>query len=181
MLRLGVDKWYNMRTMNKKRSLMRPKRASGRFNFTRDDCQLEARHYLAKMGMTCRPVPCFGGGKKSYRLELQGGKDNIVGLSALSEQIRTAGLNLHVSAVENVLNSIMDILPEYIAATGRSVRIGNLVTLKPFATGTIDEETDAPDPEKSHVEIRAVVSPALRYSLAKVRLINSKHKAKPAD
>lgn len=166
--------------MNTNKSLMAPKRGSSHFTVTRADLQLDPRDgRLPDIRVT--PIPCGAGGKKAYRLSLEESTDNICGLDALAEELRIAGLNLHVSAVENILNTLLDVIPSYIARTGRAVRIGNLMTLKPYATGTLDNANDEPDPAKSHVEIRATVSPALRYSLAKARLVNVKQRRNVID
>ena len=159
---------------------MAPKRGSSHFTLTRADLQLDPQNGRLP-DIRVKPIPCGAGGKQAYRLSLEESTDNICGLDALAEELRIAGLNLHVSAVENILNTILDVIPSYIARTGRAVRIGNLMTLKPYATGTIDNANDEPDPAKSHVEIRATVSPALRYSLAKARLVNVKQRRSVID
>ena len=163
-----------MPAMSTHRSLMTPKRGSSRFTVTRADLQLDPRNGRLS-DIRVKPIPCGAGGKKAYRLSLEESSDNICGLDALAEELGTAGLNLHVSAVENILNTLLDVIPRYIARTGKAVRIGNLMTLKPYVTGTLDNANDEPDPVKSHVEIRAMVSPALRHSLAKARLVNVKN------
>ncbi len=168
--------------MSKNNPYMRPKRASKRYSLTREDRQLDPREgQLPADGIKVRPVPCKVGGKWKYRLELEGSSDNICELDSLAEELRMAGLNLHVSAVENVLNTLIDVIPQYIARTGRSVRIGNLVTLKPFATGLIDNANDRPDPAKNQIEIRATISPAMRHSLRKAQLVNVAYRAKGID
>ena len=166
-------------TMSTHNSLMRPKRTSTNFTVTRTDLQLDPRKDLLPDVMV-HPVPCGADGTTKYRLALDNSTDNICGLEALEEELRTAGLNLHVSAVENILNTLLEVIPSYIARTGRSVRIGNLVTLKPFATGTLDNANDAPSPDRNHLEIRATISPALRHSLAKARLVNVRQMATDA-
>lgn len=169
-----------MPAMSMHRSLMTPKRGSSRFTVTRADLQLDPRD-VRLPDIRVKPIPCGAGGKTAYRLSLEESSDNICGLDALAEELSTAGLNLHVSAVENILNTLLDVIPRYIARTGKAVRIGNLMTLKPYVTGTLDNANDEPDPAKSHVEIRATVSPALRHSLAKARLVNVKHRRNVID
>ena len=134
--------------MSMHKSLMRPKRASTRFTITRADIQVDPKSSLLPDVMI-NPIPCGDGGKVKYRLSLDNSTDNICGLESLEDELRTAGLNLRVSTVENILNTLLDVIPRYIARTGRSVRIGNLVTLKPYATGTLDNANDAPDPERT--------------------------------
>ena len=124
---------------------------------------MSANDFRLRDGIRFHPIPCGGSGEERYyRLELETASDNIVGLDALEDRLLTAGLNLRVSAVENILNTLFDVLPAYIAETGNAVRIGNLVTLKPCVTGTLAHANDAADPEKNHLEIRATVVPALR-------------------
>ena len=157
----------------KKRSLNAPRRISKCPVLTREDALMDARDFRLQDGIPFHPIPCGGSGEKHYyRLELKNSSDSIVGLGALEDRLRVAGLNLRVSAVENILNTLLDVLPAYIAETGHSVRIGNLVTLKPYATGTLAHANDAADPEKNHLEIRATVTPALRYALSRARLVN---------
>jgi hypothetical protein len=158
----------------KKKTLMAPKRMSARPSRSRGDAQIDARSYLLRDGVRFRTVPCARfGDVQQYRLQLESDNDNIVGLDAIEDELRTAGLNLRVEAVENILNTLCGVIPEYIARTGNAIRLGNLVTLKPYATGTVAHANDAPDPEKNHLEVRATVCPALRYSLAKARLVNA--------
>ena len=158
----------------KKKTLMAPKRRSTRPSRSRGDAQIDARNYLLRDGVRFRTVPCARfGDVQQYRLQLESDNDNIVGLDAIEDELRTAGLNLRVEAVENILNTLCGVIPEYIARTGNAIRLGNLVTLKPYATGTVAHANDAPDPEKNHLEVRATVCPALRYSLAKARLVNA--------
>ncbi len=158
----------------KKKTLMAPKRRSTRPSRSRGDAQIDARSYLLRDGVRFRTVPCARfGDVQQYRLQLESDNDNIVGLDAIEDELRTAGLNLRVEAVENILNTLCGVIPEYIARTGNAIRLGNLVTLKPYATGTVAHANDAPDPEKNHLEVRATVCPALRYSLAKARLVNA--------
>ena len=134
---------------------------------------MSANDFRLRDGIRFHPIPCGGSGEERYyRLELETASDNIVGLDALEDRLLTAGLNLRVSAVENILNTLFDVLPAYIAETGNAVRIGNLVTLKPCVTGTLAHANDAADPEKNHLEIRATVVPALRYALSRAPLVN---------
>ena len=134
---------------------------------------MDATDFRLRKGIPFHPIPCGGDGEnRYYRLELKNANDSIVGLGALEDRLLTAGLNLRVSAVENILNTLLDVIPAYIAETGNSVRIGNLVTLKPYATGTLAHANDAADPEKNHLEIRATVAPALRYALSRAPLVN---------
>ena len=167
--------------MSTHKSLMAPKRSSKSYSVTRDDIQLDPRDMQCRDGMKVKPIPCGDGDTKRFRLQPVNSTDNICGLDSLADELRTAGLNLHVSAVENVLNTLLDVIPSYIAKTGRAVRIGNLVTLKPCVTGTIASTVDDPDPEKCHVEIRATVSPALRYSLSRIKLVNVKRRRNGID
>ena len=155
---------------------MAPKRSSTRFTVTREDCQLDPRAGQLPDRIDVKPVPCGSGGAKKYRLALVNSTDKICSLESLADELRVAGLNLHVSAVENILNTLLDVIPGYIARTGRSVRIGNLMTLKACATGSINNVNDELDPKVNHLEIRATISPALRHSLAKARLVNVKQR-----
>ena len=170
--------WYNcgkkgFRQMNRK-SFMRPKRASALPSLSRDDAQIDARSYLFRDGIKFNTVAFPGkDGSRRYRLKLERENDNISELSALEEQLRTSGLTVRVEVIENILDVLCAIIPEYIAQTGKSVRLGNLVTLKPYATGSLLHANDAPDPDKNRLEVRAIVSPSLRYSLAKARLVNA--------
>ena len=158
------------------------KRSSKRSALTREDRQLDPRESsMLQNGIKVHPVPCMVGGKRKYRLVLEDSSDNICGLDSLAEEIQIAGANLHVSAIENALNTLLDVIPSYIARTGRSVRIGNLITLKPCATGTIDYANDDPDPGKNRLEIHAIVSPGLRHALKKVRLVNAARRTRGVD
>lgn len=151
---------------------MRPQRASKRYTATREDYQIDPReHSLPEVEVS--PIPCGAGGQRKYRLAIKDSTDRICDLKSLEDWLGNAGVT-HISTLENMLNSLLDVIPRYIAETGNSVRIGNLVTLKPYATGTLDNANDAPDPAKNHLEIRATISPALRHSLAKARLVNVK-------
>ena len=123
-------------------------------------------------GLEFTPIPCGAGGTKKFRLQLKDSTDNICGLDSLADELRTAS-NLNVSVVESVMNVLLEVIPRYIAKTGCAVRLGNLLTLKPCVTGTLDSTVDKPDPKKNHVEIRATVSPALRYSLSRINLVNA--------
>lgn len=137
---------------------------------------MDVRDFRLRDGVTFRTIPCGRKGEgQRYRLELETASDSIVGLDALEDRLLTAGLNLRVSAVENILNTLFDVLPAYIAETGNAVRIGNLVTLKPCVTGTLAHANDAADPEKNHLEIRSTVVPALRYALSRAPLVNANH------
>ena len=158
--------------MSKHNPLMSPKRVSKRYTVTREDRQLDPRKSsLLSSGIKVRPVPCPVNGKRKYRLELEKSSDNIHGLDSLAEEINMSGYQ--VSLVENMLNMLLDVVPRYIARTGHSVRIGNLLTLKPFATGTLEYANDTPNPENNKLEIRGTISPALRHSLSKVPLVNT--------
>ena len=161
---------------------MAPKRMSAPPSRSREDAQIDARSFLLRDGVRFRTVPCARSGDvPQYRLKLESDNDNIVGLSAIEDELRMAGLNLRVEAVENILNTLCGVIPEYIARTGNAIRLGNLVTLKPFATGTVAHANDASDPEKNHLEVRATVCPSLRYSLAKMRLVNAKRNVDGID
>lgn len=158
--------------MNRK-SFMRPKRASKLPKLSRDDAQIDGKSYLFNGGVRFKPVPFSGtDGVRRCRLKLEGDNDNIAELEDLEDRLRTAGLTVRVEVIESILDVLCTIIPEYIAQTGNSVRLGNLITLKPYATGSLHYANDPLDPEKNHLEIRATVSPSLRYSLAKARLIN---------
>ena len=158
--------------MNRK-SFMRPKRASKLPKLSRDDAQIDGKSHLFHGGIKFKPVPFFGtDGVRRCRLKLEGDNDNIAELGDLEDRLRTAGLTVRVEVIESILDVLCSIIPEYIAQTGNSIRLGNLVTLKPYATGSLLHANDAPDPENNHLEIRATVSPSLRYSLAKARLVN---------
>ena len=158
--------------MNRK-SFMSPKRASGLPKLSRDDAQIDGKSHLFKGGIRFKPVPFSGtDGVRRCRLKLEGENDNIVELDALEERLRAAGQTVRIKVIEGLLDVLCAIIPEYIAETGNAVRIGNLVTLKPYATGSLRYANEALDPEKNHIEIRATVSPSLRYSLAKARLVN---------
>lgn len=167
--------------MSKRNSYMAPKRASSHFTVTRDDCQLDPRNGQLPDHIDVTPIPCGSYRESKFRLAIVNSSDRISNLSALAEDLQIAGLNLHVSAVENILNTLLDVVPRYIAKTGKSLRLGNLVTLKACVTGTIDNANDELDPENNHLEIRAVVSPALRHSLAKARLVNVKRRRSVID
>lgn len=152
---------------------MAPKRGSTHFTITREDRQLDPRNeHLPDINVT--PIHCGQKGKRKYRLSVENSTDRINNLRAISEELQQTGLK--VSSVEGILNTLLDIIPRYIARTGQSLRLGNLITLKPFVTGAIDNANDELDPENNHLEIRAIASPALRHSLAKARLVNVKHR-----
>ena len=158
----------------RKKSIMAPKRISSPPSRSREDAQIDEQSFLLRDGVKFRTIPCArSGGAPQYRLQLESDNDNIVGLGAIEEELRMSGLNLRVEAVENILNTLCGIIPEYIARTGNAVRLGNLVTLKPYATGTVAHANDAADPARNHLEVRATVCPSLRYSLAKARLVNA--------
>lgn len=167
--------------MSTHKSFMTPKRASTRFTVTRNDCQLDSINGPLPERINVTPIPCGSDRKRKFRLAVAGSSDRICNLGDIAEDLQIAGLNLHVSAVENILNTLLDVVPRYIARTGKSLRIGNLVTLKACVTGTIENANDELDPEDNHLEIRAVVSPALRHSLAKARLVNVKHRRNAID
>ena len=159
---------------------MKTKRSSTRFKVTREGGQLDPRSGVIPATMKVHPIPCTSGDNPKYRLELENATGNICDLDSLEEEFMSKAA-LHLSTVNSVVNAIFDILPRYIAQTGRSVRIGNLVTLKPFVTGTIDHANDEPDPDANHLEIRATVSPALRHSLAKAKVVNVNARAHVID
>lgn len=156
-----------------KQSLNVPKRVSKCPALTRADAVMDARDYRLRDGLSFHTIPCGRNGEdQRYRLELETASDNIVGLDALEDRLITAGLNLRANAVKTVVDTLLAVLPAYIAETGNAVRIGNLVTLKPFVTGTLAHANDAADPVKNHLEIRATVSPALRHALSRAPLVN---------
>ena len=158
---------------------MRPQRASTRFSATRETYQIDPR-YTDLPDVMVSPVPCGTGGKRKYRLAIDDSKDDIVDLNSLKETLQEAS-GLKMTIFENVLNTIAAIIPKHIAKTGESVRIGNLVTFRPCVTGSIENANDEPDPAHNRLEIHAVVSPALRHSLAKSRLVNMKSKRNAID
>ena len=149
---------------------MASKRSSKRFTLTRDDFLLDPQDVQCQDGLRVVPIPCGAGGKKQFRLVLEDSADKISDLDSLADDLRNAGLQMPV--VENVVNALLDVIPRYIAKTRRSVRIGNLVTMTPCVKGSLDSTTDNPDPKKSHLEIHATVSPALRHSLSRIKLVN---------
>ena len=150
---------------------MRPKRASSSYTVTRHDCQIKPDSFLFHDGgVGFRPIPCA---KDRYRLELENSKDNICNLSDLADDIHQSS-GLSVNIVETVLATLLDVVPKFIARTnGCAVRLGNLVTLKPCITGTIDHANGKLDAKKNHLEIHATESPALRHSLARANLVNN--------
>ena len=157
--------------MSKRNPLMRPKRASKRYSVSREDCQLDPEDiHIPASGIKVKPVPCIVNGKQKFSLSLVNSTDNIRCLDSLAEEIRMAGFQ--VSTVENMLNMLLDIVPKYIARTGHSLRIGNLMMVKPCATGTIEYANDALDPEINKLELRGTISPALRHSLTRAKLVN---------
>lgn len=141
---------------------------------SRSNRQIDPSSPYLRDGIRFTPVPCGTNGANCYyRLQLENANDNIVGIDALDEELRLAGLNIPASAVEGVLNTLFAVLPKYMARTGRAVRLGHLVTLKPYATGSLAHMNDEPDPATNRLEIRATICPALRYSLARVALVNA--------
>lgn len=158
---------------------MRPKRASGTFTVTRRDCQIKADSFLfPEGGVGFRPIPC---GENRYRLEPENSKDNICTVSDLAEEIRQSS-GLSVNVVETVLATLLDVVPKFIARTnGCAVRLGNLLTLKPCITGTIDSANGKLDPKKNHLEIHATESPALRHALANAPLVNNARSSNGID
>ena len=151
-------------------SFKKAQRASKRFTATRETLQIDPReHHLPDV--VVNPVPYGTDGK--FRLAIDDSTDNICDLKDLADRLKTEAM-INVTVLEGMLNSLLDILPKFIAEGSRSVRIGNLVTLKPIVTGSIDHPDDKLDPDEHHLEIRATVSPALRHSIAKTKLINSR-------
>ena len=164
--------------MSIEESFMRPKRVSRTFTVTRHDCQIKSDSYLLKGGVGFHPIPCY---KKRYRLEPENSKDNICTVSDLEDEIRQSS-GLSVSVVETVLATLLDVVPKFIARTnGFAVRLGNLVTLKPCITGTIEYANGKLDSTKNHLEIHATESPALRHSLAKAKLVNNARSSNGID
>ena len=156
--------------MSIEKSYMRPKRASSKFTKTRWDCQIKSdSHVFPDGGVRFYPIPC---GKDRYRLKPENSNDNICTIRDLEEEIRAAS-GLSINMVESVLNTLLDVVPKFMARTnGCAVRLGDLVTLKPCITGTLNSGNGKIDPKKNHLEIRATASPALRYTLAKAPLVN---------
>ena len=158
---------------------MRPKRASSSFTVTRHDCQIKSDSFLfPDSGVGFRPIPCY---KNRYRLEPENSTDNICTVSDLADEIRQSS-GLSVNVVETVLATLLDVVPKFIARTnGCAVRLGNLVTLKPCITGTIEYANGKLDAKKNHLEIHATESPALRHSLAKANLVNNARNSNGLD
>ena len=169
--------------MSTRKSFKAPKRSRTNFTVTRNDCQLDPEKDHLPDSIKVTPIPCGLGRsrKNKFRLALVNSTNKFSNLHDLAEELRVAGLNLHVSAIENILNTLLDVIPGYMARTGRSVRIGNLITLKANVNGSIDNANDELDQKKNRLEILATVSPALRYSLAKVRLVNVKNRRNVID
>jgi hypothetical protein len=167
--------------MSKRNPFNAPKRVSTNFTVTREDRQLDPINDHLPDSILVKPIPCGSGRESKFRLAIVNSTDKIRDLRSLADQLKTAGGNLQVSTVENILNTLLDVVPRYMAETGNSVRIGNLVTLKACVTGRIDNANDDLDPEKNHLEIHATVSPALRHSLAKARLVNVKNRRNVID
>ena len=158
---------------------MRPKRASSSFTVTRHDCQIKSNSFLfPDSGVGFRPIPCY---KNRYRLEPENSTDNIYTVSDLADEIRQSS-GLSVNVVETVLATLLDVVPKFIARTnGCAVRLGNLVTLKPCITGTIEYANGKLDAKTNHLEIHATESPALRHSLAKAKLVNNARNSNGLD
>jgi len=158
---------------------MRPKRASSSFTVTRHDCQIKSDSFLfPDSGVGFRPIPCY---KNRYRLEPENSTDNICTISDLADEIRQSS-GLSVNVVETVLATLLDVVPKFIARTnGCAVRLGNLVTLKPCITGTIEYANGKLDAKENHLEIHATESPALRHSLAKAKLVNNARNSNGLD
>ena len=165
--------------MSIERSFMRPKRASSSFTVTRHDCQIKSDSFLfPDGGVGFNPIPCY---KNKYRLEPENSTDNICTVSDLADEIRQSS-GLSVNVVETVLATLLDVVPKFIARTnGCAVRLGNLVTLKPCITGTIEYANGKLDDKKNHLEIHATESPALRHSLAKAKLVNNARNSNGLD
>ena len=162
----------------KRKSIMAPKRISPRPTLSRDDYQLDTRSHCISDGIKFSPVLCWEkDGRQKFRLKLDGEGDNIRDLSSLAEDLRNSGLNLSMNVVNSVIDALLEVIPKYMAKTGRAVRLGNLVMLKPYATGSLEEKNGTPDTKKNHVEIRATACPALRYSLSRAKLVNTVKKA----
>ena len=156
----------------KTKSPQAPKRISRRPRLSRDDAKLKISEFPRSPDISFTPVSCGKvKGVSKYRLKLKGDRDRIVDLCNLKERFEFEGLRMTV--VENVLNTIFDIVPRYIAETGDSVRIGDLVMLKSYAKGSIDNVNAEADPKRNYVVIRATELPSLRYRLKNARLVNS--------
>ena len=151
---------------------MAPKRRSRRPRLSRDDASLRNGEYPLTTDIMFTPVACGKtNGVTHYRLKLKGDSDSIVDVEDLDDEFFGTGLRMEM--VKNVLECIFEVIPKYIARTGNSVRLGNLVTLKAYATGTIDHVNDDADPARNYMEIRATELPALRYRLKNARLVNA--------
>ena len=156
----------------KTKSLMAPKRRSRRPRLSRDDATLKKDEYPLTTDIPFTPVACGKtNGMTRYRLKLKGDSDSIVDVEDLEDEFFGTGLRMEV--VKNVLECIFDVIPKYIARTGESVRLGNLVTLKAYATGTIGHANAEADPARNYMEIRAAELPSLRYRLKNARLVNA--------
>ena len=156
---------------------MRPKRTSKTFSLTRRDCQIKPNSF-PEGGVNFRPIPCGG---IRYRLEPENSRDNICNVGDLAEEIHQSS-GLSVNVVQTVLATLLDVVPRFIARTnGCAVRLGNLVTLKPCITGTINYANGKLDSKANHLEIRATESPALRHSLAKAPLVNNARSSNGLD
>lgn len=141
---------------------------------TRDDAKLGRRSSAFYHPLFVTPVECTAAdaGSKKYRLQLETDNDNIVDLSALAGKFEDGGCLLKMNIIEQALDAILEVVPRYIAETGRGVRIGNIALLKPYVAGSVDHVNAAPDPVKNRLEIHASECPALRHSISNAQLIN---------
>ena len=159
--------------MNTINHLPTRKRFSKRSSATRDSNQLSPKDYpFLDEGIKVYPVACEANGKRRYRFNIENSTDNIHEMKNLDDAFRSAGITIRAKTLQGMINALMDVLPKYIAEKGCSVRLGDLVTFKPYVTGTVESANDQPDPATSRLEIRAVVGPALRHSLTQAKLVN---------
>ena len=158
----------------KKKNTPAPTRRSTRPSLTREDRQIASDAYCVRHGIKFDPVVCWHKGDEyKYRLRLEGENDNITDIDGLAQLIRDTGMILDMGVIKSIIDILGKVIPKYMAQTGRAVRLGNLVMLKPYATGSLSKRDAKPDQKKNHVEIHAVACPALRYSLAKAKLKNN--------
>lgn len=166
-----------------KKDYRSPQRASARPSMTRDGAKLGRRHIAFYRPLYVMPVECSPAGaeSKKYRLQLETDNDNIVDLSALAGKFEDAGCLIKMSTIEQALDSILEVVPRYIAETGRGVRIGNIALLKPYVAGSIDHINAAPDPVKNRLEIHASECPAIRHAITNAQIVNRLRKKDGID
>lgn len=162
----------------KTKSLNAPKRISSRPSKSRNDCQLDPSEFRGGMGVRFNPIKCSKRNEKhKYRLQPEGASDNIVDITDLAKELATQIPNVRFNMIESILNALFDEIPKYIAHTGKSVRIGNLVTLTTCISGTLPHANDEADPEKNKLELHAIEVPALRHMFSRAKLVNALYKS----